>query len=82
MSRFTEEDFVSAGSFEYKAPEEVGCCIFDFMPAEMCQKNRFLPELPLFFNCFGEMNECHTRTCISYHRYVFSAKFQRNFAVL
>jgi hypothetical protein len=49
MSRFTEEDFVSAGSFEYKAPEEVGCCIFDFIPAEMCEKNIFLPELPLFF---------------------------------
>jgi hypothetical protein len=38
MSRFTEEDFVSAGSFEYKAPEEVGYCIFDFIPAEMCEK--------------------------------------------
>ena len=32
ISRFTEEHFVSAGSFECKAPEEVGCSIFEFIP--------------------------------------------------
>ena len=62
MSMFTEEDFVSGGSFEYKSPEEVGCCIFNIIAAGMCEKDRFLPELPLFFNCFGEINECHRRT--------------------
>ena len=40
---FTEEDFVWASSFESKAPEEVGCCIFDFIPAGMFEKNKFLP---------------------------------------
>ena len=44
---FTEQDFAWASSFESKAPEEVGCCIFDFVPAGVFEKNKFLPELPL-----------------------------------
>ena len=55
ISRFTEKHFVSAGLFQYKAAEEVGC-IFDFLPAGMYEKNTVDSKLPLFFNCFGKMN--------------------------